>query len=82
MTEKSSLIYLTFFHYKVLFWIFGGAFTAGSSIHSNGQVICGLRDVVLVVPNYRVNVFGFLSMGKETKWKGNMGLMDQVMALE
>jgi len=65
-----------------LFWIFGGGFTAGSNVYYNGQVICGLRDVVLVVPNYRVNVFGFLSMGQETKWKGNMGLMDQVMALE
>lgn len=47
----------------------------------NGQVICGMKDIVLVTVNYRVNLFGFLSLGKDSKWSGNVGLMDQVMAL-
>lgn len=37
-------------------------------------------EVILVVPSYRVNVFGFLSTGDEST-PGNYGLKDQSMAL-
>lgn len=38
-------------------------------------------EVILVVPAYRLNVFGFLSIGEKTL-PGNYGLKDQTMALK
>ncbi|CAK8697509.1 unnamed protein product [Clavelina lepadiformis] len=69
-------------HFKVMVWFYGGAFLFGNNGASSGQVICGLHDVVLVVPNYRVSVFGFLSLGRDTACPGNFGMLDQVMALQ
>jgi len=66
----------------VLFWIYGGAFQLGGSVFYNGKVLASLHDVVVVVPNYRLNTFGFFTMGKESKYPGNMGMLDQVKALE
>ncbi|CAK8697507.1 unnamed protein product [Clavelina lepadiformis] len=65
----------------VMVWFYGGGFQFGESGFYPGQVLCGLHDVVLVVPNYRVNVFGFLSLGKATSYSGNVGMLDQLMAL-
>lgn len=68
---------------KVLFWIYGGAFTIGTSQCYDGNVLASLHDVVVVVPNYRVNAFGFLSFpGDNSPCKGNLGMLDQVKALE
>lgn len=68
----------------VLFWIYGGGFSVGHSLSYDGNVLASCKDVVVVVPNYRVNVFGFLSFtgGDQSPCRGNMGLLDQVMALE
>ncbi|CAK8697505.1 unnamed protein product [Clavelina lepadiformis] len=66
----------------VLYWIFGGGFQTGGASGYDAQALCGLHDVVVVVPNYRVNIFGFFTMGRETAYPGNMGLWDQVMALQ
>jgi len=68
----------------VLFWVYGGGFQIGSSKNYDGSVLASLHDVVVVVPNYRVNIFGFLSMagGADSPCKGNMGLLDQAMALK
>uniref|UniRef100_H2YJK5 Carboxylic ester hydrolase n=1 Tax=Ciona savignyi TaxID=51511 RepID=H2YJK5_CIOSA len=66
----------------VLVWFFGGGLAMGSAIGYSGQTICSMHDVVVVIPNYRVNVFGFFTAGKDTKWKGNMGFFDQHKALE
>ena len=66
-----------------MFWIYGGAFQSGSSTVYDGSVLAGLHDVVVVIPNYRVSAYGFLSFdGKDSPCTGNMGLMDQTMALE
>ena len=48
----------------------------------DGQVLCGLNDVVLVTVGYRLNVFGFFTAGIESDYPGNVGLLDQVAALE
>merc|ERR1719351_581509 len=49
----------------------------------DGSVLAGLHDVVIVIPNYRVSAYGFLSFECENSpCTGNMGLMDQTMALE
>ena len=77
-------IYYLHFLLQVLFWVYGGGFQIGSSKNYDGSVLASLHDVVVVVPNYRVNIFGFLSMagGADSPCKGNMGLLDQAMALK
>jgi len=66
----------------VIFWIYGGGFQMGASGFYNGKVLASLHDVIVVVPNYRVNAFGFFTMGKDSDYPGNMGMLDQVKALE
>nr|XP_002127407.1 carboxylesterase 5A-like isoform X2 [Ciona intestinalis] len=66
----------------VLVWLYGGGLSMGSAVYYDAKTICSMQDVVVVIPNYRVNVFGFFTAGKDTKWKGNMGLYDQLKALE
>ena len=67
---------------EVLFWRYGGGFVGGGESYLDARVIVSLHDVVVVIPNYRASVFGFLSLGKETDYPGNMGLLDQIMALQ
>ncbi len=59
----------------------GGAFRLGPITYYDGTALAGLNDVIVVVPSYRLNVFGFLSMGRDSPCKGNLGLLDQVEAL-
>ena len=54
----------------------------GGEAYYDASVIASLHDVVVVMPNYRVSVFGFLSAGKNTDHPGNVGLLDQVMAMK
>ncbi|KAJ8330432.1 hypothetical protein O5D80_001421 [Batrachochytrium dendrobatidis] len=71
----------------VLVFIYGGSFTSGKNSNPlfNGasflQVVAQERQTVIVVPNYRVGVFGFLS-SMELMREGslNAGLMDQAAA--
>jgi para-nitrobenzyl esterase len=75
-------------HRPVMVWIHGGAFTmgTGASPLSNGGVLAGRGDVVVVTINYRVNVFGFLRLKDITNGRipstGNEGMLDQVAALK
>lgn len=70
----------------VLFWIYGGGFQIGGQNSYDGNVLTSLHDVIVVIPNYRVSAFGFLSFGPDAQGKspcrGNVGLLDQKMALE
>lgn len=70
----------------VLFWIYGGGFQIGGQKSYDGNVLTSLHDVVVVIPNYRVSAFGFLSVAPDAQGnspcRGNMGLLDQKMALE
>lgn len=72
----------------VMMYIPGGAFTGGSG---NVPVYDGenlaKKGLVVVTINYRVGVFGFLSLPElakesENSSSGNYGLLDQVAALE
>jgi len=72
----------------VIFWIHGGEFFAGSGTEPryNGAKLAA-RDAVVVTINHRLGVFGFLShpelcseSGRKTS--GNLGLLDQIAALE
>ncbi|XP_038046538.1 cholinesterase 1-like [Patiria miniata] len=65
----------------VMVWIHGGGFSTGSSREYYGQSLVASGDVIVVTINYRLNVFGFLTTGDEAL-PGNVGLMDQVLALE
>ncbi|XP_038069714.1 cholinesterase 1-like [Patiria miniata] len=67
----------------VMVSIHGGAFAFGSAIESvyPGQPLVAFGDVIVVTINYRLDVFGFLTTGDEAA-PGNMGLLDQVLALE
>ncbi|CAH0550116.1 unnamed protein product [Brassicogethes aeneus] len=68
----------------VMVWIHGGAFMYGS----NRSEMFGVdyfmtQDIVLVAINYRLGVFGFLSLDDpDANVPGNNGLKDMVMALK
>jgi len=75
-TDKSAKL-------PVMVWLYGGGFQIGGAKGYDGNVLASLHDVVVVVPNYRISAFGFLSFaGDDSPCKGNMGLLDQAMALE
>ncbi|WP_072807094.1 carboxylesterase/lipase family protein [Rhodococcoides yunnanense] len=72
----------------VMVWIHGGAYSLGSSAQSvyDGRALAELGDLVLVTVNYRVGAFGFLDLSSfstdETVFETNIGLRDQIAALE
>jgi para-nitrobenzyl esterase len=70
----------------VLVWIHGGAFFAGSGIDDVYNGAAFARDgVVTVTLNYRLGVQGFWHLGEHfpaLAESGNLGLLDQVAALE
>ena len=61
-------------------WIHGGGFTIGGAPSYTPSVLVTENDVIVVVIQYRLDVFGFLSSGDDTV-PGNFGLWDQNMAL-
>ncbi len=70
----------------VLVWIHGGAFFAGSGIDDVYNGAAFARDgVVAVTLNYRLGVQGFWHLGDlfpELGDSGNLGMLDQIAALE
>lgn len=72
----------------VLFWIYGGGWTEGSTQGYDGTAIV-LKSVemgepvIFVAANYRLNAFGYLQ-GKQMQAEGitNLGMRDQRKALE
>ncbi|KAF4519262.1 hypothetical protein B566_EDAN002151 [Ephemera danica] len=66
---------------SVMVWIHGGAFYSGSGkTDMYGPNFLLDHDTVLVTINYRLAIFGFLSLGT-TEAPGNYGMKDQVAAL-
>lgn len=63
----------------VMVWITGGGYQRNTCGRVNGTALAGMNNVVVVVLNFRVNVFGFLRLGDHCK--GNMGLRDVLMGL-
>jgi para-nitrobenzyl esterase len=72
----------------VMVWIYGGAFSIGSSAVPGyaGQALAGNGDVVYVSFNYRLGALGFTDVTRyatdERPFDANLGLRDQVAALE
>ncbi|KAL1986580.1 hypothetical protein VTN96DRAFT_6158 [Rasamsonia emersonii] len=66
----------------VMFWIHGGGQVSGTGSDStfDGASLVSRSDVVLVTVNYRLNIFGFLSLGDDVV-PGNFDLSDKIVAL-
>lgn len=66
----------------VLMFIHGGGYVEGSSDEFfYGHDFLIEKQIILVTMNYRLGMFGFLSLGLP-EYSGNMGLKDQQMALK
>ena len=71
----------------VMVWIYGGGFTTGgtSEARQDGEFLAR-RGVIVVSMNYRLGIFGFLSLPELAEEdphhsSGNYGLLDQAAAL-
>jgi len=64
----------------VLFYIHGGGFQADTAIRYPSDILA-LQGVVVVVIQYRLGAFGFLTTGDSAS-PGNFGMLDQVQALK
>ncbi|KAA0196120.1 hypothetical protein HAZT_HAZT003528 [Hyalella azteca] len=63
----------------VLVWLPGGAFVVSGAAAYDPTILMDI-DVVLVIPQYRLGIYGFLYMAEGAP--GNYGLLDQVAALQ
>ncbi|XP_072398366.1 venom carboxylesterase-6-like [Diabrotica undecimpunctata] len=88
VTGSEDCLYLSVFspnltgNASVLFWIHGGEFIAGSisfDLRKPDHFIN--QNVVLVTAQFRLGIFGFMSTG-DLVCPGNLGLKDQLMALD
>ena len=68
----------------VMVWIHGGRFLRGSASETpfDGARLAKRGDVVVVTIQYRLGPFGFLHVNGGTPWISNLGLRDQIAALE
>ncbi|XP_037563296.1 acetylcholinesterase-like [Dermacentor silvarum] len=66
----------------ILVWIHGGGFSYGSASYDNytGATLAAKTGLVVISMNYRLGALGFLD-ANSPEAPGNMGLMDQNLAL-
>ncbi|OXB74632.1 UNVERIFIED_CONTAM: hypothetical protein H355_010158 [Colinus virginianus] len=76
VTTVKNMTVLLFFHN-------GGSDSAeaGETI-IDGSYLAGISNTIVVTANYRVGVFGFLSVAGSSEASGNAGLLDQLAALK
>jgi para-nitrobenzyl esterase len=68
-------------------WIHGNGFISGAASLYHAQRLASSGDVIVVSPNYRLGIFGFLAHpaldhGLARNLSGNFGLEDQQAALQ
>jgi para-nitrobenzyl esterase len=70
----------------VMVWMHGSPFNSGSNSMGDGTTLARTGDVVVVMPNHRLGVLGFLHLDGVAPGayagSGNTGLLDLVMSLE
>ncbi|XP_052022416.1 carboxylesterase 1F [Apodemus sylvaticus] len=64
----------------VMVWIHGGGLTLGGASTFDGRALSAYENIVVVVIQYRLSIWGFFSTGDEHS-RGNWGHLDQVAAL-
>ena len=65
----------------VVFFIYGGGFIGGTQLTMGYERLGDVNDFVLVAINYRTGSLGFMCLDTPEA-AGNMGLLDQIVALE
>jgi len=66
----------------VMLWLYGGGFLIGWNGNYNGSSLVARHRVVLVLPNYRMNILGFNTFTKgEHGETGTQGMADQRLAM-
>ncbi|XP_060526017.1 carboxylic ester hydrolase-like isoform X2 [Cylas formicarius] len=65
----------------VMFYIYGGGFNSGSIWDYTPDFFMDTGNMIIVVVNYRISSFGFLSTGDDVI-PGNAGLKDQLLGLK
>uniref|UniRef100_A0A8W8NS01 Carboxylic ester hydrolase n=1 Tax=Magallana gigas TaxID=29159 RepID=A0A8W8NS01_MAGGI len=65
---------------SVMLFIHGGGFVMGSAGEYNGQRLAAQGDVIVVIINYRLGLFGFLNL-LDPIANGNYALWDQMAAI-
>ncbi|XP_076771735.1 liver carboxylesterase 1-like isoform X2 [Arvicanthis niloticus] len=65
----------------VMVWVHGGGLLSGGASTFDGLALSTREKVVVVVIQYRLGIWGFLSTGDEHS-RGNWGHFDQVAALQ
>ncbi|WP_372360509.1 carboxylesterase/lipase family protein [Xanthomonas axonopodis pv. poinsettiicola] len=66
----------------VMVWIYGGALQLGSNVDYDLSALAARQDVIVVAPNYRLGVFGFLAHpALRGEGEGAYALLDQQAAL-
>lgn len=70
----------------VFIWMHGGGFTTGGAASPayDGSKLAARSDMVIVTINYRLGIFGFMSLNETTKGRipatGNQAILDQQAA--
>ncbi|XP_065139398.1 fatty acyl-CoA hydrolase precursor, medium chain-like [Paramisgurnus dabryanus] len=65
----------------VMVWIHGGGLVLGGAATYDGSSLAAYENIVVVVIQYRLGIFGFLSTGDQHA-KGNWGFLDQIASLQ